>query len=132
MRRFAPVGLTLTLLLLFATALPASAHRPYFEDKDIVAAAPWQIDDPTISTVVYATLDSKQDVDYLRSTARRASASCLRSPSRRSRARQLCSDPRADGAWLVRWDYPAGRTPHQSRARSLRPEPVARRVSRAV
>jgi len=64
MRRIAPVGLTLTLLLLFATALPASAHRPYFEDKDIVAAAPWQIDDPTISTVVYATLDSQQDVDY--------------------------------------------------------------------
>ena len=64
MRRIAPVGLTLTLLLLFATALPASAHRPYFEDKDIVAAAPWRIDDPTISTVVYATLDSKRDVDY--------------------------------------------------------------------
>lgn len=64
MRRFAPTGLTLTLLLLFATALPASAHRPYFEDKDIVAAAPWQVDDPTISTVVYATLESQRDVDY--------------------------------------------------------------------
>ena len=64
MRRFSPIGLTLTVLLLFATTLPASAHRPYFEDKDIVAAAPWRIDDPTISTVVYATLDSKQDVDY--------------------------------------------------------------------
>lgn len=64
MRRIAPVGLTLTFLLLFATVLPASAHRPYFEDKDIVAAAPWQVDNPTISTVVYATLDSQRDVDY--------------------------------------------------------------------
>ena len=64
MRRFTPIGLTLSVVLLFATALPASAHRPYFEDKDIVAAAPWRIDDPTISTVVYATLDSKRDVDY--------------------------------------------------------------------
>ena len=64
MQRIVPVGLTLIVLLLFATALPASAHRPYFEDKDIVAAAPWRIDDPTISTVVYATLDSQRDVDY--------------------------------------------------------------------
>ena len=29
-----------------------------------MAAAPWRIDDPTISTVVYATLNSQRDVDY--------------------------------------------------------------------
>lgn len=62
MRKAPPI--VLTLLLLFVTALPASAHRPYFEDKDIVASAPWKIDDPTISTVVYATLGTRQDVDY--------------------------------------------------------------------
>lgn len=62
MRQATPI--VLTLLLFVVTALPASAHRPYFEDKDIVASAPWRIDDPTISTVVYATLDSRQDVDY--------------------------------------------------------------------
>ena len=45
-------------------AAPASAHRPYFEEEDIAAAEPWQIDDPTISTVVYATLESAADVDY--------------------------------------------------------------------
>lgn len=55
------------LLALAATVVLASqaaAHRPYFEEQDIVPSAPWRIDDPTISTVVYATLESRRDVDY--------------------------------------------------------------------
>jgi hypothetical protein len=64
MHKASLIAFTLTLLLFLATALPASAHRPYFEDKDIVASSPWKIDDPTISTVVYATLGSSRDVDY--------------------------------------------------------------------
>ena len=54
----------LTLAVALAAVAPASAHRPYFEEVDLTAAKPWQIDDPTISTAVYATLDSSQDVDY--------------------------------------------------------------------
>lgn len=60
----APIALIVTLVVVLATPLPASAHRPYFEDRDIVASRPWKIDDPTISTVVYATLESSRDVDY--------------------------------------------------------------------
>lgn len=54
----------LALAVLWAAATPAFAHRPYFEDKDIVASKPWRIDNPTISTVVYATLQTPGDVDY--------------------------------------------------------------------
>ncbi|HSR35083.1 MAG TPA: hypothetical protein VLY63_31325 [Anaerolineae bacterium] len=61
-----------TLLLALALALglvtlgvaPALAHRPYFEDDDIGADQPWEIDDPSISTALYATLESATDVDY--------------------------------------------------------------------
>lgn len=54
----------MTTVLLLATASPALAHRPYFEETDILASTPWAIDDPTVSTVVYATLDTRADVDY--------------------------------------------------------------------
>ena len=54
----------LVLLLLVLSAVSVSAHRPYFEEADITAARPWQVDDPTISTAVYATLASQEDVDY--------------------------------------------------------------------
>ncbi len=59
--------LTSTLFALVVTLMgvaPASAHQPWFEDKDITASSPWQIKDADISTVVYATLDSASDVDY--------------------------------------------------------------------
>jgi hypothetical protein len=52
------------VLVLLATAAPALAHRPYFEENDITADKPWRVDDPTISTALYATLDSTEDVDY--------------------------------------------------------------------
>lgn len=64
MRRTPWIAVTLAVALLALAAAPALAHRPYFEEGDIRAGAPWTIDDPTISTVVYATLDSASDVDY--------------------------------------------------------------------
>ena len=54
----------LVLLLLALSAVPASAHRPYFEETDITADKPWFVSDPTISTAIYATLDTRSDVDY--------------------------------------------------------------------
>ena len=58
------IALTLALALAAITVVPALAHRPYFEDKDISSDAPWQVDDPTISTAIYGTLESADDVDY--------------------------------------------------------------------
>ena len=59
-------GLSLILVVIaFAmTAIPAFAHQPFFEDRDFTPAAPYRVSDPTISTAVYATLDSAKDVDY--------------------------------------------------------------------
>jgi hypothetical protein len=54
----------LTLLLAGVVVPSALAHQPYFEEEDIQAGEPWEIDDPTISTALYATLDSGEDVDY--------------------------------------------------------------------
>jgi hypothetical protein len=64
MRRNHLIAVPLALILALLAAAPALAHRPYFEEKDIVASAPWIIKDPTISTVVYSTLESAADVDY--------------------------------------------------------------------
>ena len=50
--------------MLFSTSL-ASAHQPFFEDKDFTAKAPGTVKDPTVSTALYATLDSPRDVDYV-------------------------------------------------------------------
>lgn len=54
----------LTLALLALTVAPAFAHQPFFEDADLTAANPWPVKDPTISTALYATLDTRGDVDY--------------------------------------------------------------------
>jgi hypothetical protein len=54
----------LTLVFLALSVLPALAHRPFFEEKDITAEAPWRVKDPTVSTALYATLESAEDVDY--------------------------------------------------------------------
>jgi hypothetical protein len=61
MRRFA---LPIALALFVISALPALAHQPFFEEQDTTAAAPWRIKNPTVSTVIYATLESPADVDY--------------------------------------------------------------------
>jgi hypothetical protein len=57
-------ALTFSLILLSVTVAPALAHRPCFEEEDIDPDAPWRVDDPTISTAVYTTLESASDVDY--------------------------------------------------------------------
>ena len=56
--------LSLAVALAALLAAPAFAHQPYFEEQDIEFSQPWPIADPTVSTVVYATLDSPADVDY--------------------------------------------------------------------
>jgi hypothetical protein len=56
--------LLLAAVLVSIGAVPVWAHRPYFEERDIAPDAPWQVDDPSISTALYATLESPQDVDY--------------------------------------------------------------------
>ena len=58
------IVILLVLALLALSAVPASAHRPYFEETDITADKPWLVSDPTISTAIYATLDTRSDVDY--------------------------------------------------------------------
>ena len=62
MRAVSVIALALVLLTLFVA--PVWAHQPFFEEKDIIADAPWQVKDPTVSTAVYATLESSADVDY--------------------------------------------------------------------
>lgn len=44
--------------------LPALAHQPFFEETDIIFDKPWTFEDVSISTVVYATLQSASHVDY--------------------------------------------------------------------
>lgn len=63
MRRIVLWFLVLGLLLGIA-AVPAQAHQPYFEEDEIEAGNPWQIKDPNVSTALYATLGSHEDVDY--------------------------------------------------------------------
>ena len=57
-------ALTFSLVVLSVAVAPALAHRPYFEEEDIGPDAPWRVEDATISTAVYATLESAGDVDY--------------------------------------------------------------------
>ena len=64
MRRIKLLSLLLGLLLAGVVVSSALAHQPYFEEDDIEAGNPWEIDDPSISTALYATLDSRGDVDY--------------------------------------------------------------------
>ena len=41
-----------------------SAHQPFFEKPDTTSANVFEINDPTISTAIYASLDSIDDIDY--------------------------------------------------------------------
>jgi hypothetical protein len=63
-RRIKLLSLVLALLLVGVSVSSALAHQPYFEKDDIEDGDPWQIEDPTVSTALYATLDSGSDVDY--------------------------------------------------------------------
>lgn len=50
--------------MLLMLVMGAAAHQPFFESVDITANDPWVVEDPTISTAIYATLDAPGDVDY--------------------------------------------------------------------
>jgi hypothetical protein len=63
-RKTKVLPLVLVLLLTALVVPSALAHQPYFEETDIEAGKPWEIDDATISTALYATLESRNDVDY--------------------------------------------------------------------
>jgi len=63
-KRILIISLTSVMILAIVAVVPALAHQPFFEEEDIKASQPWEIEDPTISTAVYATLESAQDVDY--------------------------------------------------------------------
>jgi hypothetical protein len=52
-----------TIVLLFLLDL-ALAHQPFFEDKEFDWDKPRHIKDPTVSTAIYATLETADDVDY--------------------------------------------------------------------
>jgi len=56
--------IAVAVVLITLSVAPVWAHEPYFEEEDIIADAPWQVKDPTVSTAVYATLESSADVDY--------------------------------------------------------------------
>lgn len=43
---------------------PSLAHQPFFEDAEFSANNSMHIKDPSISTAVYATLETANDVDY--------------------------------------------------------------------
>lgn len=52
----------IALLLIFAAL--CFGHRPYEERDDITLDNIWVIKRPDISTAIYATLESKNDIDY--------------------------------------------------------------------
>jgi len=54
----------LSLATLIVLLVPASAHQPFFKQKDFAANNPAQIQDPIISTAMYAKLETPNDVDY--------------------------------------------------------------------
>ena len=51
-------------IALLVLLVPALAHQPFFEDKEFTADNPGHIKDPTVSTAMYATLETPNDVDY--------------------------------------------------------------------
>jgi len=63
MRFIAAVVLAVVVLTLAPQR--AEAHQPYFEDDDWTPATAYRVKDPTVSTALYATLDSRTDVDYV-------------------------------------------------------------------
>ena len=44
--------------------VPALGHQPFFEDEEFTSEYPGHVKDPTISTAMYATLETPNDVDY--------------------------------------------------------------------
>lgn len=59
----APIGPTFVIAIL-VLIVPALAHQPFFEDEEFTADNPGYIKDPTVSTAMYATLETPTSVDY--------------------------------------------------------------------
>ena len=55
---------TIFVIALLVLPVPALAHQPFFEDKEFTSDKPAQIRDATISTAMYATLETPNNVDY--------------------------------------------------------------------
>ena len=55
---------TIFVIALLVLLVPALAHQPFFEDKEFTSDKPARIRDATISTAMYATLETPNDVDY--------------------------------------------------------------------
>ena len=53
----------LVMMLVFAGR--ADAHQPYFEEEDLTTEMPFRVADPTVSTALYGTLATADDVDYV-------------------------------------------------------------------
>lgn len=64
MRYVILVALTVAILAAAVFTYPVLAHRPCFEEVDVTLDSPWAVDDPTISTAIYATLESPSDADF--------------------------------------------------------------------
>jgi hypothetical protein len=65
MKRLRTVRILLLLcLLLGVTGGVASAHQTFFEEEELTAENPLAIKDPTVSTALYATLGTTEDVDF--------------------------------------------------------------------
>ncbi|MFN3981903.1 MAG: hypothetical protein ACK4SA_16125, partial [Caldilinea sp.] len=62
--------LLMAVMFVFLTPRLAEAHQPFFEDEDWTPANAYLVKDPTVSTALYATLDRRDDVDYVRFTGR--------------------------------------------------------------
>jgi hypothetical protein len=54
----------ISVIVILGFINPSLAHQPFFEDTELSANNPMYIKDPTISTAVYATLETANDVDY--------------------------------------------------------------------
>jgi hypothetical protein len=54
----------LFLIVFIGFLTPAMGHQPFFEDKEFTFDSPGHIRDPTISTAMYATLETPTNVDY--------------------------------------------------------------------
>lgn len=58
------VAFGMAILLGLVSARDASAHQPYFEEKDLTFTAPYVVQNPEVSLAYYATLGAANDVDY--------------------------------------------------------------------
>lgn len=62
--------LTFTIILLLLFVVPAYAHKPIFEIKDLNFANPSVVPNHIISYAIYGQLQTKQDVDFVKFNAK--------------------------------------------------------------